>query len=131
MSKKTEQAIENWETSDTDMLDDICIHFDEVNVWDWCDVADEGLRIWNIAFPEWSAEPNSPVDAILTGVAATAAKGAYSFVAACLGVNARSLELVVAHWSEYQLSPEELMHLCKEHDKWLENHDYEIKEYKV
>lgn len=97
MSKETEHALKNFDAEDAFSQDDLHHHFEEFAARDWCSIADEGLRIWNLMFEE-GIESESPKDAVFNAIAAKASSGAFESVAAALGVDARALEAAVEPW---------------------------------
>jgi hypothetical protein len=116
MSAKTEKALRNWERAPDN--DFIYVHFSEYERWDWCEVSEEGCRVWNIMFDE-DVEAQSPADGVFGAMCACSAKGAIKAVAAALGVDAESLQNAVAEWydNQDQLPPPvgamRLMELCR------------------
>ena len=84
-----------------DIGDALHTHFTDFQRWDWCEIADETRRIWNLMFKE-RVEPDSPMDAVWTAAVAQAYDGGIAAVAAALGVDRLALREVVAHWYEHQ-----------------------------
>lgn len=76
-------------------------HFIDFQRWDWCEIADETRRIWNLMFKE-GVEPDSPMDAVWTAAVSQAFDGGIASVAAALGVDRYALREVVAPWAEHQ-----------------------------
>ena len=95
------ESILNWEASDKDTGNELHIHFDNVGRWDWCEVADEGKRVYGAMFGD-EVEDGSVIAGVISAVAAQASHGAYMAMAAALGLPAHSLRIAVATWSEKQ-----------------------------
>lgn len=84
-----------------DPADDIHSHFAASSLRDWCDVADEARRIYNLMFAdieEENVEDGSPIDGVWTGAAAQAAHGVWSAVADALGLDKNILEATLEDW---------------------------------
>lgn len=106
-----------------DHLDDIGdalhTHFTDFQRWDWCEIADETRRIWNLMFKE-GVEPDSPMDAVWTAAVAQAFDGGIAAVAAALGLDQYALRDIVAPWAEHQdalpppITPEIMQMRCRE-----------------
>ncbi len=102
MSKVTETLVLLWENQDSDLLSDsLVLHFKNHDRWLWRDVADEGLRVYNMMFEE-TAEMQSPLGSLIANVAASAADGVFSAIAAALGVKSSGLECAVSRWYDDQ-----------------------------
>lgn len=97
----TDEELKAWETSETDINNDLHVHFAAWGRWDWCDIAEEGRRVGNVMFDE-CVEENSARDAVMSAAVAHADHMAYEAMAAALGVDAIDLRIVVADWSEKQ-----------------------------
>ena len=84
-------------------------HFTALDAWDWSDVREEGCRVYGLVFFDDGAsiESESPIDDIISAVAAQAYHGAFSAMACCLGVDAHVLRLAIAPWYEDQKNPPE------------------------
>jgi len=123
MSKQTEQALLAWESEGRDPCDDLHHHFTEWGRWDWCEIADETLRVYNLMLED-EAENGSLVDGFFSAAAAQASHGAFAAVATALGVEARHLELALAEWYENQdappppVTPAEFMRKIQEAKQW-------------
>ena len=119
MSEQTEAKLRNWARDDAVTDDDMHRHMRDFGRWDWCEIADEGRRIYGVMFGE-EVESGSAVDAIIGGVSAQAADGAWAAVAAALGVDAEDVRMAVADWYEKQdatpppVSPDRFMELIAE-----------------
>lgn len=84
-----------------DPADDIHAHFNSTNLRDWCEVADEARRIYNLMFadtPDEIVEDGAPIDGIWTGAAAQAAHGVWVAVADALGLEEKILQGVMEDW---------------------------------
>jgi hypothetical protein len=81
--------------------DDIHNYFSSYGEWDWCDIYREGIRMLNHHF-DMEIEDYSPIADVISGVAAQSKYGAYASVAAMLGIDADSLEMVASEWYEKQ-----------------------------
>jgi hypothetical protein len=101
---KAETLLANWMAEDSHPPCDAAHgHFEEFEPWDWCAIADEGLRLWNLMFADGTpAEDGSAISAPIHGVAAAAANGAFAAVAAALGVSPHHLQVAV---SDYYWGP--------------------------
>ena len=119
MSTETENALLSWYDTEDDVCDALHDHFVNLDRWEWCEIADEARRVWNLMFKD-EVEMHSPMDAVWTAAAAQASYGAFAAVAAALGVKTFALQEAVAPWMENQNSPphpipaERLMELCEE-----------------
>ena len=124
MSNETENALKDWQNEARDSGDDLHHHFSEYGRWDWCEISDEARRVWNLMFDE-DIDDDSPKDGVWTAAAAQAAEGAFSTVAAALGVDAKAFQMAIAPWYENQDEPppavtaERLIELCNEESAWL------------
>jgi hypothetical protein len=102
VSKVTESLVSLWETQDPDLLfDGLALHFKNHGRWYWRDVADEGLRVCNMMFAA-DAEKHSPLDSLITNIAAAAAEGVFAAIAAAVGVKSSELECAVSRWYDDQ-----------------------------
>lgn len=84
-----------------EVADDIHTYFESTKLRDWCEVADDARRIYNLMFadiPEEEVEDGAPLDGIWTGAAAQAAHGVWAAVADALGLNKSVLEGVMEDW---------------------------------
>lgn len=81
-----------WEDDDRDPTNDVHNHFEAFGRWDWIEVAEEGIAIWNVMFDE-QVEQDSAMGAVFYGVAAQGAHGAWATVAAALGVDPEHLRI--------------------------------------
>ena len=124
MSKKTENALINWESDANDTGDDMHRHFQDVGYWHWGDISDEGRRIYNLMFSE-NVEDSSPHSAVFDGIAAQSAHGVYAAFAAALGLDSEVLEITISEWMENQkdlpapVDWHEFMNRYKEDEKLL------------
>ena len=78
-----------------DPADDIHAYFTASSLRDWCEVADEARRIYNLMFADTEdefVEDGAPIDGVWTGAAAQAAHGVWAAVADALGLNKNILE---------------------------------------
>jgi len=132
MSATTEAALRGWENDDRgDTPDDLHCHFNDFGRWDWCEIATEARRVWNMMFSgkllDEDVQDDSPMDGVWGAAAAQASHGAFAAVAAALGVPARALELSLAEWYENQdnppppITPEELLKRCAENEQWIKD----------
>ena len=113
------QILSALEDETIDFGDNLHRHFeDDFGRWDWCEVYEEGVRIYNLITGE-NVETFSPLSDIFAAVAAQAHNGAMSSVAAALGVDARDLSVVASEWAENQDDPpspvgaEKFVEMCK------------------
>jgi hypothetical protein len=83
------------------LLDALVLHFKNHDRWYWRDVADEGVRVYNIMFNE-NAERHSPLDSLIANIAASAASGVFTAIAAAMGVKTSALECAVSRWYDGQ-----------------------------
>ncbi len=97
---ETERRILKWDDPDdgSDTCDLIHKHFTECSgkFETWSDVADEGLRLWNMMFSD-NIEEGSPTDGVLTGIAAAGYELAIAHVASQLGVSGYAVECALEH----------------------------------
>jgi hypothetical protein len=121
MSKKTEKALRDWREENSDVCDDLHHHFTDFDGWDWFDISSEARHVWEIMFDE-KVETFSPIGGILSAVAGAAYEGTVAAVAAAIGVNARSLRIVLEPWTENKgnhpekVTTDQLIEMCKEID---------------
>ena len=102
MSNVTETLVQLWENQDSDLLSDsLALHFKNHDRRFWRDVAAEGLRIYNMMFAE-NAEQHSALDSFIASVAAAAADGVFSAIAAAIGVKSADVECAVSRWYDDQ-----------------------------
>lgn len=126
MSADSEKVLLDWESDDRDPGDDLHRHFEDYGRWDWCDISDEGRRVWNLMFND-EIEEWSPQDGVFSAIAAQASHGAFAAVAAALGVDMEALRHAAAEWYENQdnlpppVSPEQFMAKCVEAAQWLKD----------
>jgi hypothetical protein len=105
VSKVTETLVLLWEDQDSDLLSDgLVLHFKNHDRWFWRDIAAEGLHVYNMMFEE-NAEKHSPLDSLLSSVAAAAAHGVFSAIAAAIGVKSSDVECAVSRWYDDQDTP--------------------------
>jgi len=123
--KTIEQHLIEWETNDRDVGDDLHRYFEEeFGRWDWCEVGEEGARIYGVMFNN-KVEDGSPLACIFAAVSAQAEHGAFARIAACLGVDRKALRLAVSEWSEDQdnlpepIGAERLLESCAKQAEWL------------
>lgn len=122
-----DQEISSYIESATLWADDMYNHFTQMDRWDWCEISDEGKRIYGLMF-DVIVHDDSPVNDLISAVAAQASHGAIAAVAACLGVPADTLRHTVASWSENQDNPpppvasiDAFAALIEENQKWLDD----------
>lgn len=102
-----------------DVGDALHVHFGDFGRWNWCEIANETMRIWNLMFKA-GVEPDSPMDAVWTAAVAQAYDGGVAAVAAALGIDRHALREVVAPWYEHQdalpspIPPELMKKRCEE-----------------
>lgn len=125
MSEKTENILKNWEEdSSYDYV--IYEHMEETNVTYWCDVVFEGHHVWELMFDE-KIEHNSPIDAVLSGVAAQAARGVEIAIARMFGLkDLRAIGCVLAPYYEPDYDeekPEPITYeeFIKQYDEYAED----------
>lgn len=104
MSKETEDRLRRWEDDDTYYEDDIHVHFEQFDSWDWCRIADEGSRVYGIMFDE-EVEEGSPISALHSGIAAAASNGMVAAFAKALGLEELPLLHAISAWYEKQDNP--------------------------
>lgn len=115
----------DWQVGDGDLH----LHFEhDFAQWWWGDVAREGKRVYEETM-NVAVEPESILDDILHAVAAQAASGAFSAVAAALGVEPKYLESALSDWYEEQeharppVGPEGLMRAVAREKKYWEEYE--------
>lgn len=127
----TNDELRAWDNDETDINNALHLHFQNWGRWDWCDIADEALRIHNVMFGE-AAEKNSAIAAITAAAAAHASNMAYEAMAAALGFDATALRIAVATWSENQdnlpppVGAARLMEMVVETNNEIESHAQRI-----
>lgn len=89
-----ERLLQSWETNDCDLEDVVHAYFDECGVESWVDAADEGRKVWSLMF-DTPVEEESPIHAVLLGVAAAASYSAFNAAERALGLPLNSLHLEV------------------------------------
>jgi len=111
----TDKELRDWENRGL-WADDFHKHFAGFDRWDWIDVSRESIRVYNVMFDE-EIEEFSPLEGIIEATAAQAQSGAFSMMAAAIGVNAQDLRSAIFEYSEDQdnlpppISIEKLMDL--------------------
>ena len=120
----TDEELKAWDDDDIDICDELHVHFGKWGRWDWCDIANEARRVYNVMFSD-DMEDGSPIDGVITAAVAHADHMAYEAMAAALGVSATDLRCTVALWSEHQddlpppVSADRLMQMVAEtHDEF-------------
>lgn len=93
------QEIRNWETTDKDLGDLVHRYFEKTGLRHWCDVADEGRRVYSEVCAV-DIEQFSPIDDVISGIAGQASEGMCISMAAALGWDAKVLRLVLSRWNE-------------------------------
>jgi len=102
VSKVTETLMLLWENADPELLSDgLALHFQNYDRRSWKEVADEGLRIYDMLLGT-SAERSAGLDSLLASVAASAAEGVFAAIAAAIGVRSSALECAVSRWYDDQ-----------------------------
>lgn len=112
------------EGNDSDALDEVeealYEHFEAYNRWNWCEIADETRRIWNLLF-DTDVENESPMDFVWAAAIAQAYYGGVHAAAACLGLDKYGFQHAIAPWAEHQdalpppITAEELVRRCEEY----------------
>lgn len=97
MSETTERAFEGWQTEG--LCGESHDHFMESDIWDWYGIAREGRRLFYKMRTGGSIDATLS-DEIISGVAAQAAHGAYASVAAMMGLDTKTLQLMASEWYE-------------------------------
>lgn len=97
--EEVKHRLANWQLEDNDYCDDVHHYFENSSVYYWPDVADEARVLWNTMFGD-ELEDSSPIDAIVTGVAAQAADGVWQTFATAFGLNKKLVESTLADWYE-------------------------------
>jgi len=117
---KHERLILKWDDQDdlSDTNDLIHQHFTDLEPTfeDWGDVADEGLRLWNLMFEE-NVEPDSPAEGVLAGIAAAAYNLAIFQIAKQIGVSCGSL--MIALEQDPAGDAQTLQARCKDSEEFL------------
>ncbi len=92
-----EKYITAWKADENlDPQDQLHEYFSEIDMWDWCDTADEARKIYDLMPDEYCKK------GLFGPVAAAANWGAYAAVAAALNVDAELLRTVISPWEEGQ-----------------------------
>jgi hypothetical protein len=125
MTTDTEKALLDWDNEERDICNDLHEHFAAFGRWDYTEVADEARRVWNLMF-DADIEKGSPSNGVFSACAAQASHGAFSSVAAALGVDVMALKCVVEEWYEKQdklpppVSKDRFMTLLTEMKAWID-----------
>lgn len=119
------EEIKNWQSEDVvDVSDAIHRYFENSNILQWGDIADEAAIVWSWMFSE-PYDEYSPIDAVVRGVAAQAAYGAYASVAKAFALDPTVVEHMFVDWEESPDKPpiaiDEFMNKYNEHKQWLED----------
>lgn len=102
MSQVTETLVLLWEHEDPELLTDgLALHFKNHDRWYWKDVAEEGLRIYDMLLGTGLERPPA-LNSLMGSVAASAAKGVFAAIAAAIGVQSSALECAVSRWYDGQ-----------------------------
>lgn len=102
-----EYIAENWQSDETmDVGDALHTYFDAKRPRDWCDIAHQTMDITNQLFNS-DIEYESPAYGVIASSVAAAAAGVWDSVAEAFGLEARYVELVLAHWYERDITKTE------------------------
>ncbi|MEY3203921.1 MAG: hypothetical protein RLZZ21_252 [Planctomycetota bacterium] len=126
-----EDDIRNWESDESHSADSIHKHFECVacDATDWCDVAEEGRRLWMISFGE-RLDDYSPELDVIYGVSAAAWDAALSHVSRVLGVSKYAIESLI-EMGGAPVACKELTDLCSRIDREKVVHDIKIAQIKM
>lgn len=98
----TRESLADWDNVKKDIGDDLIVYFQYTyGKWDWCEIYREGLSIWELMFNE-KIDVFSPAGEVIAAVAAQAMHGAFSAVAAAIGIKEDELLHAVDEWYEGQ-----------------------------
>lgn len=98
--KLTDAELRSYMDAESELWEnDLYVHFGAFGFRDWTDVSLEGRRVYGVMF-DMSVEPESPIDDLLSAVAAESFDAAILSVAEMLGCRPDALRCVVASWSE-------------------------------
>jgi hypothetical protein len=96
--KDLKEELKNWETDDSDETGNLLHrYFEATQLRDWCSLADEARVVYKLMFND-ELEEGSPVDAIISGVAAQAAESVWRTVAEALGLDKDVLQSTLEPW---------------------------------
>jgi len=98
---KISEELKNWETTEEELGSLLHEHFEDFGKWSWCEIAEEGRGVWNEMFNE-DVQEDSPIDGIISAVAAQAGEAAFVAVATMLGVDVKGFRYLVDYWYEFQ-----------------------------
>ena len=121
---KISNELANWDDEDSNNEDMYYDHFEKSNLWDWCDIANEGRSVWNQMF-QGDLEADSPIDCIFSAIAAQAAHGAFAAIAEMFGVKCDDIESIVAYWYENQNNTPPALKIGNKFNKYIK----EVKTY--
>lgn len=94
----SEEALIDWQNNKF-LDDDLHCYFENKGQWDWTEIRHEWVRLNNLMFSE-DVHLNSPKEELASAAICQGFKGAISAVAAALGVDAQTLDVAVAEWTE-------------------------------
>lgn len=128
--KDLKEELKNWEADDSDDTGNLLHrYFNATPLRYWCEIANEARVVHEIMFND-ELEDGSPLDAIISGVAAQAADGVWRTVADALGLNRHVLESALESWNikdsqEYPppLTAEGFLAAYKEQEDWYKEHN--------
>jgi hypothetical protein len=102
MSQVPETLVLLWEHEAPELLaDGLALHFKNHDRWYWKDVADEGLRVYDLLLGA-NIQRSPALNSLMASVAASAAKGVFAAIAAAIGVQSSALECAVSRWYDGQ-----------------------------
>jgi hypothetical protein len=93
----------NKEDAEVDSEYALFVHFssENFNEWSWCDIYQEGLRVFNLIY-DTKVEDETVLSDLFAAMCAQAQDSAFYAICAALGVSSEALIEVVSDWLENQ-----------------------------
>ena len=99
------EEVKNWADEKADDTNNLMHrYFEAAQLRHWCEIANEAQHVYELMFNQ-ELEEYSPLDALISGVAAQSADGVWHAVAEAFGLEKEYVHLTLAHYEE--LSPDD------------------------
>lgn len=102
MSTATLENLRRWESRQNDgedVANDVHVHFESLDLHDWCQVADEGRVVMSVVYDS-EVEALSAMSAVIDGIAAAGFYAACNAVADMSGLDRQAVWAVVSDHAE-------------------------------
>jgi len=102
------EEVKNWADEKADDTNNLMHrYFEATQLRHWCEVANEAQHVYELMFG-MELEEDSPLDALISGVAAQAADGVWHAVAEAFGLEKEYVHLTLAHYEELELGQDRI-----------------------